>query len=245
MRTVAIVQARLGSTRLPGKVLADIGGQTALERVLSRVRRCGGVDDLVVATSRSDGDDAVATECDRLGAACYRGSELDVLERFSGAAEQAQADVCVRITADCPLIDPEVSADIIARFHGSSPAPSYASNKIPQSFPRGLDTEVFSREALDRAAREARLEYERTHVTPYIYNHPELFRLLSITAEVDRADWRWTVDTAEDLQFVREVYAHFAPRDDFTWLEIIELLAVRPELRLINAGVMQKAVEEC
>lgn len=245
MRTVAIVQARLGSTRLPGKVLADIAGQSALERVVSRVRRCRGLDDVVVATSNSAGDDGVAQECNRLGVACFRGSEHDVLDRFSQAAAFAEADVCVRITADCPLIDATVSDDIIARFHQSSPAVSYASNKIPQSFPRGLDTEVFSREALDRSAREARLEYERVHVTPYMYTHPEIFNVLSVTSEVDRADWRWTVDTAEDLEFVRAVYSFFSPRDDFGWKEVVDLVAARPELASINAGVRQKEMGEC
>jgi spore coat polysaccharide biosynthesis protein SpsF len=244
VKTVAVVQARLGSERLPGKVLADICGRPALERVVTRVRRCALVDKVIVATSDGPADDAIVAECARIGVECFRGSEDDVLGRFDAAAERFDADVCVRITADCPLLDPGVSNDIIAQFHEASPAVSYASNKIPQSFPRGLDTEVFTREALARAAREASLDYERAHVTPYIYNHPETFTVLSVTSGVDRAAWRWTVDTPEDLEFVREVYARFSPRDDFTWLEVVDLLEEVPELMTINAGVRQKEVEE-
>lgn len=244
MRMVAIIQARVGSTRLPGKVLLDLCGKTVLGRVVERTSRMRNIRDMIVATSSLESDDAVEDECRRLGVACFRGSEDDVLDRFRGAAEALGADQCVRITADCPLIDPGVSDDIMARFEAASPPVDYASNKIPQSFPRGLDTEVFTREALERSARWATKPYHRTHVTAYMYQTPELFTTLSVVSDVDRGDWRWTVDTPQDLSFVRAVYDHFAPADDFSWLDVVDLVESNPELMLINSGVEQKHIEE-
>jgi spore coat polysaccharide biosynthesis protein SpsF len=157
-----------------------------------------------------------------------------------GAAEETDADVCVRLTADCPLLDPGVSDSIISVFVEADGSADYVSNKIPQSFPRGLDTEVFSRDALERAAREARERYERVHVTPYIYRHPEAFTLISVTSGVDRADWRWTIDTAEDLEFVREIYGRLEGLDDFTWEDVVALVEEEKSLMWINSGVRQK-----
>jgi len=244
MKTVAIVQARVGSTRLPGKVLLDLAGKTVLERVVERVSRFTLVDEVVVATSELRADDPVAAECARIGVETFRGSESDVLDRFVGAADATGADVCVRLTADCPLLDPGVSDSIISVFHEADGVADYASNKIPQSFPRGLDTEVFSREALGRTAREARETYERVHVTAYMYRHPERFSLISVTSDVDRADWRWTVDTAEDLEFVREIYGRLGGTDDFSWHDVVALLDEEPSLKWINATVKQKEVDQ-
>jgi spore coat polysaccharide biosynthesis protein SpsF len=244
VKTVAIVQARLGSTRLPGKVLMDVVGETVLERVIRRVERFTLVDEIIVATSTLHPDDAIVKECARIGVPVFRGSESDVLARFVGAAAETDADVCVRLTADCPLIDPGVSDKIISVFMEADGAADYASNKIPQSFPRGLDTEVFSRDALARAAREARERYERVHVTPYLYRHPEIFSLISVTSEVDRADWRWTIDTAEDLEFVREIYSRLEGREDFSWEEVVALIEDETSLMWINAGVRQKELHD-
>jgi spore coat polysaccharide biosynthesis protein SpsF len=243
VKTVAIIQARIGSERLPGKVLLDLEGKSVLERVVSRVRAMERVDDLVVATSDSGADDRIADECRRLRVDCFRGSESDVLDRFAGAARETLADACVRFTADCPLLDPGVSDSIILRFEQANGGADYVSNKIPQSFPRGLDTEVFTRDALERAWRHATLPYERAHVTPYLYHHPELFRLISVTSDVDRADWRWTIDTPEDLEFVREVYRRIGDRVDFDWLDVIDIVESDPELMLLNRHVRQKDVE--
>ena len=244
MKTVAIIQARAGSTRLPGKVLMDLAGKTVLERVVERVSRFTLVDELIVATSDLRADDTIVAECARIGAATFRGSELDVLDRFVGAADATGADVCVRLTADCPLLDPGVSDGIISVFLEADGAADYASNKIPQSFPRGLDTEVFSREALRRAAREARESYERTHVTAYMYRHPERFSLISVTSDIDRADWRWTIDTAEDLEFVRQIYSRLDGVDNFSWHDVVALLEEEPSLEWINSGVKQKEVDQ-
>lgn len=244
MRTVAIIQARVGSTRLPGKVLLDLCGKTVLGRVVERASRMTRIKDMVVATSNLESDDAVEDECRRLGVACFRGSEDDVLDRFRGAAEALGAEQCVRITADCPLIDPQVSDDIVAQFEAADPPVDYASNKIPQSFPRGLDTEVFTREALERSARWAKKPYHRTHVTAYMYQTPELFTLLSVVSDVDRADWRWTIDTPEDLAFVRSVYERFDRQSDFSWLDVVKLIEGEPSLADINSHVVQKEIEQ-
>jgi spore coat polysaccharide biosynthesis protein SpsF len=244
VRTVAIIQARVGSTRLPGKVLLDLCGKTVLGRVVERTSRMTRIKDVVVATSNLESDDAVEEECRRLGVACFRGSEDDVLDRFRGAAQALGAEQCVRITADCPLIDPVVSDDIVAQFEAADPPVDYASNKIPQSFPRGLDTEVFTREALERSARWARKPYHRTHVTAYMYQTPELFTMLSVVSDVDRADWRWTIDTPEDLAFVRSIYERFDRRSDFSWLDVVKLIESEPDLANINKHVVQKEIEQ-
>ncbi|MEO5904373.1 MAG: glycosyltransferase family protein [Gemmatimonadaceae bacterium] len=244
MRNIAIIQARAGSTRLPGKVLLDLGGKTVLGRVVERVARMTKVKELIVATSTVESDDAIEAECRRLGVVCFRGSENDVLDRFKGAADAMAADEITRITADCPLIDPGVSDDIIERFETADPPVDYASNKIPQSFPRGLDTEVFTREALERSARWAKKPYHRTHVTAYMYQTPEIFTLLGVTSDVDRADWRWTIDTPEDLAFVRSVYERLDGKPNFDWLDVLKVVAENPELGKINAHVVQKAVEQ-
>ncbi len=244
MRNIAIIQARVGSTRFHGKVLLDLCGKTVLGRVVERVGRMKQVKELIVATSSLESDDAIEEECRRLGVACFRGSEDDVLDRFKGAADTMGAEECTRITADCPLIDPGVSDDIIEKFEAADPPVDYASNKIPQSFPRGLDTEVFTREALERSARWAKKPYHRTHVTAYMYQTPEIFTLLSVTSDVDRADWRWTIDTPEDLAFVRSVYERLGTKPNFDWLDVVKLIQDNPELAKINAHVVQKAVEQ-
>jgi spore coat polysaccharide biosynthesis protein SpsF len=244
LKTVAIIQARIGSTRLPGKVLRDLAGSTVLARVVNRVRKFTLVDDVVVATSDRSADDVIVNECRRIDVAWFRGNEEDVLDRFAGAARWSGASVCVRLTADCPLLDPGVSDTIISVFLEANGGADYASNKIPQSFPRGLDTEVFSTEALSRAARDARRRYERAHVTPYIYRHPEMFSLISVTSDVDRADWRWTIDTAEDLEFVREIYHRLDGSPDFSWQDVLAIIENDPALTWINSRVQQKEIAE-
>jgi spore coat polysaccharide biosynthesis protein SpsF len=244
MKTVAIIQAHMGSSRLPGKVLMDLGGKTVLERVVGRTQRCRELDQVVVATATLPSDDVIVDACNRMQVPVFRGSDSDVLDRFTGAARAYAAEICVRITSDCPLIDPGVSDEIIRRFKQASPPVDYASNKIPQSYPRGLDTEVFTFESLERAWRQATEPYERTHVTIYIHERPEQFRLLSIVSDVDRADWRWTVDTGEDLEFLRQVYRRIGGDGFFSWKEVLALLEREPSLREINRHVRQKGARE-
>jgi spore coat polysaccharide biosynthesis protein SpsF len=239
---VAIIQARLSSTRLPGKVLQEIGGKTMLARVLQRMLRATLVDGVTLATTDREVDDPVAREGRKTGVSVFRGNEEDVLDRYYRAAAEARADAVVRITADCPLIDPEVVDRVAAAF--LSERSDYASNVLARMYPRGLDTEIMTFGALARAWREARAPHERAHVTPYIYSHPHLFRISSVTAEDDYSEHRWTVDTAEDLEWVRIIYAGCGNRDDISWREVLAFLRRKPELVRANRSVKQKALEE-
>jgi spore coat polysaccharide biosynthesis protein SpsF len=242
MKIAALIQARLGSTRLPGKVLKDIGGRTMLARVVRRAQRAAGIDEVVVVTTTEPADSAVAEESARLGVSCFRGSELDVLDRYYQAAKQFKADAVVRITSDCPLIDPGVVGSVVAIFR--SETPDYASNVIERSYPRGLDTEIVSMEALERAWREAQQPYQREHVTPYFYENRSLFRLSSVKTVVDHSRHRWTVDAPEDLEFVRAVYARLKNRDNFEWTDVLQILNEQQALMAMNAGIRQKSVHE-
>lgn len=247
-RVVAIIQARMGSTRLPGKVLLDLSGRTMLGWVVRRARLAGLVDEVVVATTTAPGDEPIVDECRQLAVAWFRGSEHDVVERYHRAAEAYRADVVVRITADCPLIDPEVTDRVIRAF--LQHRPDYASNTLRRTYPRGLDTEVFTAAALGRACHEATEPYQRTHVTPYIYQHPECFRLLAVTLpplEEDLSGHRWTVDSWADLHFVRAVYGRIcanAGDDVFSWRDVCRLLADEPSLLTLNRHVRQKQLVE-
>jgi spore coat polysaccharide biosynthesis protein SpsF len=242
MRIVAIIQARMGSTRLPGKVLKDLGGETVLARVVNRVRRATLLDEVVVATSVLPADDAIVRECEHLRVACFRGDEVDVLDRYYRAAQQFAADAVVRITADCPLIDPEL-IDVTIRSSLEQKA-DYASNALVRRYPRGLDVEVVSADALSLAWRGAKEHYQRTHVTPYLYENPESFKVISIAGEADHSQYRWTLDTIEDLELLRAVYKHFGNRDSIRWTEVLELMESRPEFAALNSHVRQKALRE-
>jgi spore coat polysaccharide biosynthesis protein SpsF len=241
LRINAIIQARMGSTRLPGKVLMDVGGQSALGRVVRRVERAKLLDQIVVATSVAKGDDAVAAECVRLQVPCFRGTGEDVLDRYSRAAQAWPSDAVVRITADCPLIDAEVVDQTIEVFLNSGA--DYSSN-TQETYPLGISAEVFSVQALDHAWRDARKGYEREHVTPFFYEHPELFRISSISAHGDYSRYRLTLDTKEDLDLIRAVYANFDNQDTMSWQDVVGLLERRPELAALNSHVVQKGPHE-
>ena len=232
--TGAIIQARMGSTRLPGKVLADIGGKPLLAYVVGRAARARRVDALVVATSRSSADDAIAAWCDREQVRCFRGSEHDVLDRYHEAAEAFGFDVIVRLTADCPLLDAAVVDHVVDEYHSGEW--DYVSNTLTPTYPDGLDTEVVRREALHRAWRDAVLPSEREHVMPYIWKRPDLFRLKNVTRAPDLSHLRWTVDTPEDLLFVRGVYEHFQFALDFDTDAVLSLIEATPHLLEVNAG---------
>ena len=241
MKVVAIIQARMGSTRLPGKVLKDLGGKTVLSRVINRVRRALLIDELLVATTDQPADDAIADECRNCSVRTTRGAEEDVLDRYVRAAQLSQADTVVRITSDCPLIDPDITDKTIQAFLDQQP--DYASNALLRTYPRGLDTEVMTTLALERAWRQATRPYEREHVTPYIYEHADEFKLLSVTGEADYSDHRWTLDTHEDLAFVRAVYARMEGQD-FGWRDVLRLLEREPGLVELNRSVAQKVLDE-
>lgn len=232
------------SERLPGKVLVDIGGQTMLERVVRRVQQSQRITGLVVATTTNPADEAIVAECERLGVRSIRGSEEDVLGRFADAANAVGGDVFVRISADSPFVDADVIDLIINRFLNADPPVDYASNKLEPTFPLGLDAEVFSRGALLKTAEEAKAPYERSHVTVYMYQHPELFRLMAVKASRDLHSWRWTVDTPEDLEFARAVFDRLDGRNDFSWLEVVEVLEADPGLAAINSHVNAKPLAD-
>lgn len=208
---LAVLQARMSSTRLPGKVMRPIMGAPMIERHLERLRACETLDRLVVATSLDSSDDPLVAHLEGLGVAVFRGSLDDVLGRFRAAAVAfGPAAHVVRLTADCPLADPEV-IDACVRLHLASGA-DYTSNTRTRTYPDGLDAEVMTATALETAAAEAADPYEREHVTPFLWRRPERFAIAQLTQAQDLSGCRWTVDTAEDLAFVEQVYAALLPR---------------------------------
>jgi spore coat polysaccharide biosynthesis protein SpsF len=240
MNLTAIIQARMGSTRLPGKVLMDLCGKTVLARVVHRLQRASGIDEIVVATSSSTKDDFIVSECEHLDVSYFRGPEDDVLERYVHAAERSSSDAVVRITSDCPLIDPEIVDGVIQTFFEHRP--DLACNDCPRTFPRGLDVEVFTAEALRLANAMAEQPYQREHVTALMYERPDVFRVHVLTGESHCARYRLTLDTPDDMQLLRAIYSHFGGRDDFGWREAIELLETTPDLAMLNAHVEQKSL---
>jgi spore coat polysaccharide biosynthesis protein SpsF len=216
-----------------------------LAHVIERVAACARIGGVRVATTTEPADDAVAAEAERAGAEVVRGSEQDVLDRYVQAA--GDAPWIVRVTADCPLFDPGLLCDMIARaseIEASGTPIDYLTNGVEPTFPRGLDAEIVRSAALRRAHREARQPYEREHVTPYLYQHPELFALHIYRADVDRSAHRWTLDTPDDLAFVRAVYAELdrPGGPPFGRADVLALLERRPELTALNAHVQQKAL---
>lgn len=242
MRIVTIVQARMGSTRLPGKVLIDLAGATVLSRVVQRLRHAELTGELVVATTCDPSDDLIVNECDRIGVRVFRGSESDVLDRYYHAAQAFNAEAIVRITSDCPLIEPEITDKTIRAFLDCRP--DYASNTLRRTYPRGLDTEVVGFEALARTWELAQMPYQRSHVTAYIYEPPSHFKLLSVVGSEDYARHRWTLDTPDDLKFIRAVYEKVGDPGNFHWHEVLALLERKPELLDLNNHVPQKALLE-
>jgi len=234
--TVAIIQARMGSSRLPGKSMAQIEGRPMLWHVVQRVKRARLVDRVVVATSTNPVDDAIADMCRQDGIPCHRGSENDVLDRFYGAARAEKAAWVVRITADCPLIDPEVIDLVVRRFQRGDL--DYASNAMVRSYPDGLDTEVFSFSVLERAWHEATKTSEREHVTPYLRS--EKFRTANVESDSTSLyqHYRWTVDELQDLEFIRAVYRAMRDKGAFGMKDVLELLEKSPGLEKMNSEIV-------
>jgi len=243
VKTIIIVQARMTSTRLPGKVLMEVRGKSLLEYQIERLRQVRLADELVIATTTNDTDQPIVELCERLGAAYYRGSEEDVLSRYYEAATQSGADVVVRVTSDCPLIDPGVMDEVIALYINNRDKYDYVSNTLERTYPRGLDTEVFSMAALEKAYNEAREQPEREHVTLFIYRRPEQFPLANSSSATDYSYHRWTVDTPEDFALIKRIFMGLYPVNSrLTWLEVLDLLKEHPEWIEINAAVKQKEV---
>lgn len=231
----------MGSTRLPGKVLRQLCGQSVLAHVVARVKSARWLDGIVVATTISPADDAVVAECQRLNVRAFRGSEEDVLSRYFSAAKIAEADTIVRITSDCPLFDGALLDEMLKMFSGTEV--DYLSNTLKRTFPRGLDAEIFTFAGLERANRDANQPHEREHVTPYFYGHPELFRLRSFEGTPDLSAHRWTLDTPDDWEFIQTLYQELnRPNALFTTSDVLKLLKVRPELAKLNTHVNQKSI---
>lgn len=240
MRVIALVQARMGSTRLPGKVLHDLDGESVLERVVRAVRASDAVADVVVATTEEAIDDAVAARCAQVGVACHRGPTDDVLTRFIGAIDAVAADAIVRITADCPLLDPAIVRLAVSAFRAADV--DYLSTALHRTLPRGLDVEVVTSEALRRADAAA-TAHDRVHVTSHIYSHQETFRLVGLSFHPPAADLRVTLDTQEDLALIERVIAMTGDRL-LPWEELVAWLRANPDVVALNAHVEQKALVE-
>ena len=267
-KVVAIIQGRMSSSRLPGKILADIAGQPMLTRVYTRTSRAKTLDEIIFATTTDASDDLVAEYCDFSGIPFTRGSLFDVLDRYYQTALQAKADVVVRITADCPVIDPELIDNVVKtvvseQWRVDGALFDFAANRLPppwsRTYPIGLDTEVCTFAALERAWKDAREPQHREHAMPYFYEGVQLttvnrqlqtglsprgFNIALLHHTTDFGDYRWTVDTPEDLEFMRQVYSSFDGRDDFTWKEVLDLVHDNPELMKINEGVQHKTLKD-
>jgi spore coat polysaccharide biosynthesis protein SpsF len=232
----------MASSRLPGKIMLDIAGKPMLAHVVERARLARTVDLVVVATTTQPEDDAVETYCRENDIAVSRGSLQDVLDRFYQAALAFRADAVVRLTADCPLVDPQLLDHVVEEFLRTGV--DFCCNRLPpplkRTYPIGLDVEVCTFQALERAWKEARGPHEREHVMPYLYDTPGRFKILRIDYEKDYGEMRWTVDTPEDLELVRQIFTRLRENRAFTWLDVLELIEREPQLALINSQVKHK-----
>ncbi len=239
MRVVLVNQARMTSTRLPGKVLKPVLGKALLAYQLDRLRRAQRVDECVVATTRNAADDPIAALCGEMGVSVYRGEELDVLDRYYHAAREHAADVVVRVTSDCPVIDPVLVDQVIEAFAQGDY--DYVSNTRERTFPRGMDTEVFSMRALEEAWREGRLPYEREHVTPFLYQHPQRYAIGNVASGRDLGMHRWTVDTPEDFDLIQRIITALYPtQPEFGLDDILAQFELHPDWIGINQHIRQK-----
>ena len=245
MKTVAIIQARMGSTRLPGKVMLPLDGSHVLTHDVERVRKADTVDEVIVATSTKTADDIVARYADRAGATVFRGSEDDVLDRMFSAATEVNAETVVRITGDCPLIDGDVINTVVNRL--ATEGIDYCSNTFERTFPRGLDVEAFTYESFEHVYENAKEPHHREHVTPYYRENDGQFNLVSVTSEEifdepwmqDRDDLRLTLDEADDYELLREVYDQ-VEYDDILPIQDAVSVIDDQDLQKLNADVKQK-----
>ncbi|CAG0981008.1 3-deoxy-manno-octulosonate cytidylyltransferase [Anaerolineales bacterium] len=260
-KVVAIIQGRMSSSRLPGKILADIAGQPMLTRVFTRTSRAKTLNEVIFATTTDLSDDPVAEYCDFSGIPFTRGSLFDVLDRYYQAASQAKADVVVRVTADCPVIDPDLIDDVVNTLLDNEY--DFVCNRLPppwhRTYPIGLDVEACAFKILKKVWKEAKEPQHREHAMPYFYEGVELkpqsrtletgvsprgYKIALLNHTTDFGDYRWTVDTPEDLEFMRQVYGRFNGRDDFSWKEVLDLVHDEPELMKINEGVEHKTLKD-
>lgn len=237
MNVVAIIQARMSSTRLPGKVLMPLAGKPVLEHVVARIEQCQTIQQIVVATSIDSSDDAIEAWCQQRGVVCYRGSLLDVLDRYYQAAKAAKADAIVRITADCPAIDPTIVDEVVRGYL----AGGFEFHGLAGEFPDGLDCTVFAFSAIERAWKEAKLPSEREHVGPYIEKQPHLFKCGGLNKFTGLSHHRWTLDEPRDLAFLQAVFDRLYKADapPFLAKDVLELLELSPDLMGINGSIIR------
>lgn len=240
MKIVAIIQARMGSKRLPGKVLADIAGLPMIARVLQRVSCVRDLTQIIIATSTSAADDILVEWLEKhySGYKIFRGSENDVLDRYYQCAKFYKVDLIVRITADDPLKDAGIIQRAIDCFYKDD-ALDYCSNTLLPTYPEGLDVEVFKFKALEKAWCEAKLASEREHVTPFIWKNTKLFKVKNFRYKINLSHWRWTVDKPEDLEFMTQVYQYFSENPNIHFEKIIEYIGRNPRVSLINSGTVR------
>lgn len=242
MTVAVIIQARMGSTRLPGKVMKKLIDQTVLGHVITRCKAMPLVDKIIIATTTLAEDEVICREAESYGVSYYRGSEQDVLSRYYEAAKIFEADTVVRITSDCPLLDPDISNAVIEHLLNSEF--DYVSSGLSRTFPRGLDTEVFSFNALEEAYHNSKELFEKEHVTPYIYLHPEKFKTKPFYYNNNQSHLRLTLDTEQDWILISEVYNRLYQGKVFGLGPILGLFKKEPELILINKDVEQKKLGE-
>lgn len=240
----AIIQARTGSARLPGKVFKTLAGRPMLWHVVDRLSHSKMLDKIIIATTTQPEDDQIEGFCSANNILCYRGSSNDVLSRYYETAKIYNAEIIIRITADCPVIDPYILDDMLKQFINEGNI-DYMSNSILRTFPRGLDAEIFTFATLETTFNEAKLDYEHEHVTPYIYHNPEKFTIKNYVNKTDLSSYRWTVDTSEDFRLIEEIYNSLYQKDKiFLFKDILQLIEKRPELTEINQDIKQKKLGE-
>lgn len=245
LKVAVIIQARMGSTRLPGKILKTVNGKSLLEYQLERVKQAKTIDQIIIATTIKETEQPIVELCEKTGIEYYRGSEQDVLSRYYETAKKYGVDVIIRLTSDCPIIDPEVIDRVVNYYLNNQSSVDYVSNTLERTFPRGLDTEVFSFEVLSKAYQEALLPRDREHVTAYFYTNPGLFRLQGITNQDNFGENRWTVDTDEDFKLISNIIEALYPiNKNFKMKDVITLLDENPNWIEINKHIEQKKLSE-
>ncbi|MHC1771405.1 MAG: NTP transferase domain-containing protein [Flexilinea sp.] len=245
MKTTLIIQARMGSSRLPGKVLMEISGKPMLEWVIRRGSQAKKIDEVLVATTDDPGDDPIEQWCNVNNISCFRGSVYDVLDRFFRAALYAGTDIIVRVTADCPLIDPKVLDDVIDLFLTSGA--DFAANRLPppwhRTFPVGLDVEVVRFRMLEKAWKEARKPFEREHVMPWFYSVEGRCKVEILDHDPDYGMHRWTVDTPEDYILLQEIFKKLDDPLRASWYDVLKIVEQNPDLERINRSTQAKRVD--
>lgn len=241
---VAIIQARMSSSRLPGKVLLDLAGRPVLSRMVEHVKKASMVNRVIVATTVDPSDDPIVELCEREKIEVFRGSLPDVLDRYYQAAKKVQAGIIVRLTGDCPLIDPQLIDQTISALLEQQA--DFACNRLPppfhRTYPIGLDVEACTFQALERAWKEATEKHDREHVLPYLYEVEGRFKVVQLNHTEDLGELRWTLDTPEDYALLQELVKHLNGRNDFSWLEVLSVFREHPELAAINQSIKHKSM---